>query len=337
MKKNYMIDILKLFFAVCIVGLHTGLFLKYKYGFYLHSVIFRLGVPFFFITSGYFLGKGINSNNRKEIIKKFIFKLLPTYLVLGGLYSILGIIRYDSFSIYNILNNLWYLFTGRCFSIMWYVGALITSAIVLLHMDTKRKLEISIIIALVLYFIGLSFNTYAFVLKNTQFNQVLLFLADKFDNNSNFLFCGYYYVSLGFYLSRYVKDNLQKKIPLKILFIFVMFILLLFETKIVRSKLALINNYEYYISHVVLVPLIFNIALLIKGNINTVFIRQLSKYMYYFHYLVIYVFVFLNKYKNNTIINDGERLFIYTLIITIIISILYIFSKKVVKEKMSIK
>ena len=113
--------------------------------------------------------------------------------------------------------------------------------------------------------------------------------------------------------------------------------LLLFETKIVRSKLALINNYEYYISHVVLVPLIFNIALLIKGNINTVFIRQLSKYMYYFHYLVIYVFVFLNKYKNNTIINDGERLFIYTLIITIIISILYIFSKKVVKEKMSIK
>ncbi len=72
MKKHYMIDILKLLFAMCIIGIHTGFLLKYNYGYYIHNVIFRLGAPYFFIVPGYFLGIRINSNNRKEVIKQFI-------------------------------------------------------------------------------------------------------------------------------------------------------------------------------------------------------------------------------------------------------------------------
>ena len=58
-KENHTIDFLKLFFALCIVGIHTDLvkiFPSEHTQWYVMQVVFRMGVPFFFVVSGYFLG-----------------------------------------------------------------------------------------------------------------------------------------------------------------------------------------------------------------------------------------------------------------------------------------
>ena len=50
-KENHTIDFLKLFFALCIVGIHTDLvkiFPSEHTQWYVMQVVFRMGVPFFF-------------------------------------------------------------------------------------------------------------------------------------------------------------------------------------------------------------------------------------------------------------------------------------------------
>ncbi len=87
-KENHTIDFLKLFFALCIVGIHTNLvkiFPSEHTQWYVMQVVFRMGVPFFFVVSGYFLGRKLwNCTDRKEqwhCVGKYIIKLLPPYLV----------------------------------------------------------------------------------------------------------------------------------------------------------------------------------------------------------------------------------------------------------------
>ena len=71
--KNYtLIDYAKLFFAVCIVVIHTDVFLSTRLSSWmiLHGIC-RLAVPFFFITSGFFFGKKllISKNIKQDLVK----------------------------------------------------------------------------------------------------------------------------------------------------------------------------------------------------------------------------------------------------------------------------
>ena len=59
------IDIFKMFFCICIICLHTE-FLKYididaKISWIIEHWIFRMAVPFFFVTSGYLLAGRMDS------------------------------------------------------------------------------------------------------------------------------------------------------------------------------------------------------------------------------------------------------------------------------------
>ena len=332
MKKYYLVDILKFLFALGVVGLHTGFLLSYKYGFYVHTIIFRLGVPYFFIISGYLLAINIKDKEEKDKIKKFISKLLPIYLLLSIIYAIMSMIRFDSFNLDNIIYQVWYVITGRSLSVMWYVGALICSAVVLLHMNTKKKLKKSIVVAFVLYLIGLLFNTYSFLLQGTYFQPFLNFLISEFNNNSNFVFLGYFYFSLGYYIAKYNNENINSHLVIKMFIFIFSFVLLTFETRLVRSHLDIVVNYEYYLAHILIIPLLLNFSVLFTGKLQTGILRNLSKYIYYFHYLIIYVFIFLNKYNDNQIMNNNIKFYLYTVIGTIILSLLYIEIKKVIKK-----
>ena len=52
------VDIAKFFFCLCIICLHTGIasILPFS-GMYIEKIIFRNAVPYFFVASGFFLGK----------------------------------------------------------------------------------------------------------------------------------------------------------------------------------------------------------------------------------------------------------------------------------------
>lgn len=79
-----LVDLGKLFFAVCVVAIHTNAFHGNKI---IHSYIFALAVPFFFIASGFFLGRKIGMTKDKEeyreCLKGYGRKLLVPYLIWG--------------------------------------------------------------------------------------------------------------------------------------------------------------------------------------------------------------------------------------------------------------
>lgn len=335
MKSNALVDIAKIIFAFGIVALHTGFLLNTCYGFYVHTIIFRLGVPFFFLTSGYYLAKK-NKNNSRENIFEYIKKLLPIYLILSAVYLVLNEVRYNSFSPGSILNGVWYIFTGRSQSVMWFVGALIISVFIISLLNDKKKLQTGLKVAVILYVIGILFNTYAFLINNEYFDFLYNFLVGKFGNNSNFLFEGFLFVGIGYYLEKYYKKDASK--IKNIILLIVGMILLVAETIIIKKNLENIVNYEYFLAHLLIVPALFNILVGIKINIKTNIIRKLSSYIYYFHYAIIIILLLIKSLYPNQILNNSTYFYLITIICTILYSLVFIkINKKMSEEKNQIK
>lgn len=328
-KNNALVDIAKIIFAFGIVALHTGFLLNTSYGFYVHTIIFRLGVPFFFLTSGYYLAKK-NENNSRENILGYIKKLLPIYLILSIVYLVLNEVRYDSFSPSSLLNGVWYIFTGRSQSVMWFVGSLIISAFIISLLNDKKKLQTGLKIAVILYVIGLLFNTYAFLINNDYFNFLYNFLVTNFGNNSNFLFEGFLFVGIGYYLEKYNKKETGKAINIIVLILGL--VLLIVETIIIRKNLENIVNYEYFLSHLLIIPALFNILVKNNVNIKTNIIRKLSSYIYYFHYAAIIVLILINSIYPNHILNNPTYFYLITMTVTILYSLIFIKLNKIMNK-----
>lgn len=324
MKNNAAIDYVKFFFALGIVALHTGFLLNTESGFYIHTIIFRLGVPFFFLTSGFYLAAKNKDNDNKTIIN-YIKRLIYLYLILSSGYLIINMIRFNSFTPGELLNGIWYIITGRSQSVMWFVGALITSCIVLLHVKDEKKLKNSLIIATVLYIIGLLFNTYAFLINNDDFSFLYNFLVQNFSNNSNAFFEGYLFVGIGYYLNKYGNNY---KIKHNIISLIFGFVLLAIEVSIVHNHLDKVINYEYYLSHIIIIPSLFLCLQKISLKWNSILIRKLSSYIYYFHYMFIILLIWINNIYPNQILNNSTYFYIITIIITIIYSIIFYFINK---------
>lgn len=326
MKKKYtnfaFIDIIKILFMLGIVALHTGFLLQFQSGYYIHTLLFRLGVPFFFLSSGYFLAKKITDDNQKSVIIDYVKKLLIVYLIYGVLNMIFSYIRWNNFSLSTLLDNFWYLMTGRSTSVMWFVGSLIISSIILMHIKKKKTLQLSILIFSGLFIIGLLFNTYSFVLKNGYFYFLYNFLVSNFGNNSNFIFVGYIFTAIGFYFSRYGIPKIFDSSYKRVLFLIFFSVFLVFEVCTVKNHLDVVTNYEYFFSHLFLIPVIFVSLSKINLNINTKFIRDLSTNIYYNHYIVIYILLFINNIYPKGLLVNNIVFYICTIIISIIISII---------------
>ncbi|MDD2409903.1 MAG: acyltransferase family protein [Bacilli bacterium] len=334
MKKNYAcVDIFKIIFALGIVALHTGFLLNYSFGYYAHTIFFRLGVPFFFLASGYFLGKK-ESDNLKIKCFNYIKTLLIPYLILSIIYLILNAFRFNDFTLGSLLNNLWFIITGRSQSIMWFIGSLIFSTLVILHLNTNKKLKIALYVSLLLYIIGLMFNTYAFLINNDTFNFIYSFLIGTFTNNSNFIFTGTFFFLVGYLLEKNITPKYIFKH--KYLLLIISLIFLIVETIIVKKNLALVSNYEYFLSYIILIPILFYILLGININIKTNMIRKISSYIYYFHFIFIILLIFINNLYPNIILNNTSLFYICTIMLTILFSLLllkYLKNVKSLKDK----
>lgn len=325
MKNNATIDYLKFFFALGIVALHTGFLLDTQNGFYIHTIVFRLGVPFFFLTSGYYLAAK-NKSNDNVTIKNYIKKLITPYLILSTCYLIINLVRNNTMTPGELLNGFWFILTGRSQSVIWFVGALITSCVILLHTKEERKLKISIIIAIVIYIIGLLFNTYSFLINNEYLDFFYNFLINNFLNNSNALFEGYLFVAIGYYLNKYKNNYVLKS---NIIMLISGTIVLLFEVFLVHNHLDKVINYEYYLSHIVLIPNLFLFAKNVNIKCKSFLIRKLSSYIYYFHYLFIILLLWINDLHPNKLLSNNTCFYLITVGITIIYSItFYLFNKK---------
>lgn len=325
------IDIAKLFFAFCIIGLHTGVFLNFSHGYYLHTMVFRLGVPFFFFCSGYFVSKKmLSSSNRKYVFFSTIKKLLVVYLLWNLIYVPIGLYRSSSLTPIALLSELYNVLLLRSHTVMWFVGSLIISLILLFHIQ-ERYLKWTIFSACVLYIIGLLFNTYRFVLFDTRFEPLILWLTSTFGSNSNAWFCGFLFTGLGYWIAQtepsFLK-NTTKQAVINLLLLLLGGLLLTIEVYVVRRHLDVVTNYEYYLSHILIIPALFLLIKRIPIAIPTTVIRKLSSYIYYSHMLVIIALLYCMDQWNLTLFNNPTAQYLAVILITVGISLAYHYGKQ---------
>lgn len=321
-KRNGLIDLTKLFFSICIVFIHTGLSDKIPYGFEIKELIFRLGIPFFFVCSGYFFAKNnINTGKKLYLYLKRIF--IP-FIFFSIIYILCEAYFLGEGSYNYIVLNVSKMFLGSPSVVTWYSGSIIWTFIILYFIKDKRKLLYVILISLTLYLVGLSFTTYDFILNG--FNPLLLMaLKNTFIQNRSFWFVGLLYVSIGYSLEKYSKLEAVKTLKL-IIALIISFVFCYIETTFIKGK-TLYFEFDFLISHILVVVILFMLTIKCsKLNFNSKFIRNLSTTVYYIHFLIIYIFRYL---IDNSYVKLNQMDIAYDLIILGITILLAVILNKI--------
>lgn len=210
------IDLFRLIAAMLIVAIHTSPLenLGDMPDFVLTNIVARVAVPFFFMTSGFFLISKYSKNTEK--LWKFVKKT-------GILYGVMILICLP-LNIYNgylkkeyllpsILKDI--IFDGTLYH-LWYLPASITGAIIAYYLLRKYSYRKTFVITLLLYAIGLFGDSYYGISKEIAFlDSFYNLLFQVMDYTRGGIFFAPIFFIMGGYLkdkkSVYDMDGLPKK------------------------------------------------------------------------------------------------------------------------------
>jgi peptidoglycan/LPS O-acetylase OafA/YrhL len=293
MKKEYQfIDFARFICAMFIVAIHSGFLDSIPHGLFIRTFVFRVAVPFFFICSGFFLGKSLYNIDshieRQKIILKYIKRLLIPYIFWSLFYLISSDILNNQFTISNVLNDIHNIITLNPPTITWFVASLIGPAILLLFANTKRDIKYLFIVSIFLYLIGLLFSSYNFLFTKSFMLDFNSFFINKFMTNRHWFFVGCIFVYIGYYIGLYENNKIFKP-NIKLICIYIIsLIMLFFEDKFIILRTSNIGLCDFCLSQLLNVPILFilikNSKLRIK---NHIILRKLSSITYYIHYFIL--------------------------------------------------
>lgn len=273
-KRNITIDIVKLFLAFMVVGLHGNLF--WEYSALLNNItvngVFRIAVPVFFTINGFYFYNVKSSMAFNHWIKRVSSLYLTWMLVYsyfwveisGGLMNI-------------ILNTFNIVFWG--YGHLWYIISMLQAGVILYLMrmlSTKFILLISVITFSIGVFLQYSVN-YDF--------QHIVSINLNGQSFRNFAFFGFPFISLGFLINR---EQIISKISKNFLFIgFFVSLLLLLSENYINYKFALYKGFDLLISLYILTPILFMFFSKFEFLKKTKKVGQFSNSIYFIHILVL--------------------------------------------------
>ncbi|MBQ9824843.1 MAG: acyltransferase family protein [Solobacterium sp.] len=158
------IDALKFIFSLCIIGVHINLFQDLSaiaYRTFTQS-LFRIGVPFYFIVSGYFFAGKLENRERSN---QWLNRLLKIYLVFEVLDIILtALVPRIAYPLPYIILRF---FTTGLNRIYWYLISLILTCFLCRNLWKKGYTLHLISAGLFLYLITMTYDSYSFLFENT--------------------------------------------------------------------------------------------------------------------------------------------------------------------------
>lgn len=287
------LDVFKLFFAVCVVAIHTYLTdaLPEPAAFWIQQSVFRLAVPFFFVASGFLLGKKLHGKDETPwpVLRGFIGRLIPPLLCIGtanGLLELLlGRLRQGtikrSMLVRFVKNMLFYPYGA-----MWYIYACIVGALLLYPFLKRRKLGHALLIGALLYVWALLCNNYYFAAQGLGIDRWVKRYMELFVSGRNGLFVGAFWLALGIGTYEWHRAD-GKTWPLK-LGLAVCWILYLAEIYLLKEK-PYLDDRALYIMQIPLVPLIVLNVLKLRLPITraaSLLMRKASVWLYFSHRLI---------------------------------------------------
>ena len=331
------IDVFKIISAIMVVLLHTVETTNY-YAVEIKEVFTRFAVPFFFIASGFFFHKGLEKSTQKsKYFKKYAKNILFLFLVWA-------LIIYSPFVIHSYFTqnpnkSVFYIFLmlfRRIFIIgpgaYWYLVALLCSAIFLYLCHIKKK-EVFILFGIILGFL----LQFSYVCFKGLLSQIPIFtllfkgIYFVFSWEFNFVMYGIPFMGLGYFISK-------KKIALKpltstvILMVSTIFSFLEYNLPKFFPH-TFWNENKIFFAFAFQAISVFLLAKSISFNISqktSLFIRQLSSFIYFSHSILLYNIInpILDRYTNLPIYSP---FFILpkTIIIVLVCSALFFLIKRI--------
>ncbi|EOP90893.1 hypothetical protein IGM_02155 [Bacillus cereus HuB4-4] len=318
MKHNVAIDITQVIAAILVITVHTDPLFHYSQdgNYFLVSVLARIAVPFFFVTSGFFFAQKILINRS---IKDDLPQVISVISRVIALY-VAWILIYFPLQMYSWIKSeeswrYWLvyvqntLFEGSYYT-LWYLSGLIfamTFSFVLYKLCKPQKV---LGITLILFVCGTFLQSYFDIFGSKDFFSwyYTIFLTTR-----NGLFFGSFFVSLGMYIA-YSKKKSSLKYNLGCLSL--SFILLIFEVLNVQN-LAFTKGNGMWFMLVPAVYFLFMALLNINLENHSIYhiLRPLSFLMYVSHGLFLILFSTLYRI-------DSLVYFIVVLLGTCILSLI---------------
>ena len=230
------IDLMKFVCSILVIIVHTHPFYEKlpDVGFVFSNILGRIIIPFFFISSGYFMQKGLKGKSN-SYFKKYIHRIIKLYLIWSficlpaGYLLVNNVIQLKGFEwVIALIAGLFY--AGTYYH-LWYMAALIFAMIFCYLWLKKFSMKSLLILGGILLMIG-CVETYHALFKNTLLENPLHIYFSIFHTTRNGLFFGTLYVALGLYIAQTDLDLQIQHRFIKSVFFFVLLIIEAFTTRI---------------------------------------------------------------------------------------------------------
>lgn len=283
--KGYVgIDVFRVIAAMLIVAIHSSplLSINETADFVFTRIIGRVGVPFFFMATGFFLLPNIIKGQQGGF-KKFMIKGVKLYGIATLIYLPVLIYKgyfYEDALLFNIIKDI--IFDGTFYH-LWYLSAVIMGAGIVTLLLRKYKLGTVFAITFILYVIGVFGDSYYGMIENISIISWFYDLIFSFsDFTRNGIFFAPVYLLLGGMLARQGRQLSKRSSVLGLMISFTLFAV---EGMILQYFDIQRHDSMYFM----LLPsmfFLFQLLMLWRGKSNR-HLRTISMYMYILHPLCI--------------------------------------------------
>ena len=277
------IDWLRLAAAILVIAIHTSPLADFSEtgDFILTRVLARIAVPFFFITSGYFLLSRYHDSDRK--LRHFLKKTGWIYGASILLYLPLNF-RNGYFSQSQLLPELLkdLIFDGTMYH-LWYLPASMLGMLIAWKLVEKLDFSKGLVMALLLYLVGLFGDSYYVVVEKLPLLKAFYDrLFELFDYTRNGLFFAPVFLMLG----GFIADERRKLSFVEAGVGFFISLGLLLAEALILHRHGFQRHDSMYVFLLPAMYFLFHLILLWKGR-RIPLLRPASLVVYLIHPLVI--------------------------------------------------
>lgn len=290
--KNYTgIDYFRFIAALLIVAIHTSPLASFSEtgDFILTRIIARVAVPFFLMTSGFFLISRYTYNTEK--LGAFVKKTALIYGVAILIYIPINIYN-GYFKMDNLLPNIIkdIVFDGTLYH-LWYLPASIIGAVIAWYLVKKLNYPKALIVASVLYLIGLFGDSYYGITEKIScLNSLYDYIFQVTDHTRN----GIFFAPIFFIIGGLIADNRPQITFGKSIWGFAVSFALMFGEAFALHHFDLQRHDSMYVFLLPCMYFLFNVILHFKGK-RLVTLRTTSLIIYIIHPMMIVVIRLFSK------------------------------------------
>lgn len=322
------IDVFRLVAAVLIITIHTSPLagLSETADFILARIVARVAVPFFFVTSGFFLISRYHYQTAKLCV--FVKKTLMIYAAAIALYIPVNLYN-GYFQMEYLLPNLIkdIVFDGTLYH-LWYLPASVIGGVIAWGLVKRLDYRKAFVVAAALYLAGLFGDSYYGVIANVPVCSgfyALIFQVSDYTRNGIF-FAPVFFIMGGFIADKndicktvLGKNALRKRI-LVTGFCFGLLLALMLAEGLVLHYFQVQRHDSMYVFLPLCVHFLFLVLLQFRGK-RYVWLRDLSLTVYLVHPMMIVVIrMFAKVLHLQTLLVDNSVVYFLAVMVASVVS-----------------